>query len=303
MLENTTTVRPDETRPHTLRDEDRSQMLMGTTPSRFVELWTGRRELRNWWWVLPLAALIHIQTIAAWDRPKWLGAIPVRVRLRSGDRISCRADEILQIIETYISGDYDIPAIKFREVRTILDVGANIGVSTIWFSQRCPMARIFCVEPSSETGARLLRNIHRNALGNRVTVLPIAVGTGSHPVYLVFGENSGLSHTDAQPQDGSEMVWSTDLSTVLELVGGHVDIMKIDCEGAEYEIILGADTQALSQIDNIVGEYHGSDPIAHTKLFSHLENAGFEVSQTFQEPWGVGIFSAVRVPDTFVGNA
>ena len=50
------------------------------------------------------------------------------------------------------------------------------------------------------------------------------------------------------------MVWSADLKTIIEIVGGHVDVMKLDCEGAEYNIVLGAESQTLSQIDNIVGE-------------------------------------------------
>ena len=91
-------------------------------------------------------------------------------------------------------------------------------------------------------------------------------------------------------------MWSADLKTILDIVGGHVDVMKIDCEGGEYDIILGADDDSLSQIENIVGEYHGSDPTEHANLFSRLEKAGFKVSHepSFQE-FGGGIFSAVRV--------
>ena len=278
----------------TMNDPDRG--FTWPTASRFTEIWNGRREIRNWWWVFPIAVLVHAKMVIGWDRPRSLGKVPIRLTLRSGHRISCRANEIFQIVEVFISGDYENSEISFPEVRTVLDVGANIGVATIWFSERCPLARIFAVEPSSEASARLLRNINRNGLGNRVSVLTVALGEGGRPLYLVFGEHSGVSHTDTEPHDGSQMVWSADLKTILEIVGGHVDVMKLDCEGAEYDIILGADNHTLSQIDNIVGEYHGPDLSAHASLFSRLEEAGFKVSHQgpSQPSLEVGTFSAVR---------
>ncbi len=270
--------------------------LTWPTASRFKDIWKGRREIRNWWFVFPIAALVHAQMVRGRDWPKGFGNIPVRLTLRSGHRISCRANEVFQIVEVFISGDYENPEIPYSRARTILDVGANIGVSTIWFSEHCPFARIFAVEPSSETSARLLQNIERNGLGNRVSVLNVALGKGGQPLYLVFGEHSGLAHTDTEPHEGSQMVWSADLRTVLEIVGGHVDVMKIDCEGAEYEIILGADDRTLSQIDSIVGEYHGPNMSDHASLFSRLEEAGFKVSHEgpSQPSIEVGMFSAVR---------
>lgn len=126
---------------------------------------------------------------------------------------------------------------------------------------------------------------------------PWPLGGGGRPLYLVFGEHSGLSRTESEPHDGSQVVWSAHLKTVLEIAGGHVDVMKLDCEGAEYDIVLGADSQTLSQIDNIVGEYHGADLSAHASLFSRLEDAGFKVSHrgSSQPSLEIGTFSAVRI--------
>lgn len=278
--------------------EDRDPGLTRPTAERFSELWKGRREIRNWWWVFPIAALVHIRLVVGWSRPRSLGKVPVRLTLRSGNRVWCRADEIFQIVEVFISGDYNNPEISYREAHTVLDVGANIGVSTIWFSEQCPMARIFAIEPGSETSARLLRNINRNGLENRATVLTLALGEGARPLHLIFGEHSGLSHTDVESHEDGQIVWSVDLKTILEIIGGRVNVMKLDCEGGEYDIILGADDHSLSQIDNIVGEYHGFDYGAHTNLFSRLEGAGFKVSHqsSHQTLHGGGIFSAVRAP-------
>jgi len=282
---------------NSLKMNDPDRVFTWPTTSRFTEIWKGRREIRNWWWVFPIAALIHAQMVAGWDRPRCFGKAPLRVTLRSGHRISCRANEIFQIVEVFIASDYEDPEISYPEARTVLDVGANIGVATIWFSEHCPLARIFAIEPSSETSERLLRNINSNGLGDRVTVLTVAMGEGGRALHLVFGEHSGHSHTDSEPHHDSQIVWSADLKVILEIVGGHVDVMKLDCEGAEYGIVLGANSQTLSQIDNIVGEYHGPDLSAQARLFSHLEDAGFRVSHQgpSQPTVEVGTFSAVRV--------
>ena len=123
------------------------------TASRLREIWKGRHDIRNWWWVLPIAVLVHAKIVVGWERPQSLGKVPIRIRLRSGCRISCRANEIFQIVEVFISSNYENPEISYLEAHTVLDVGANIGVATIWFSERCPLARIFAIEPSSETVA------------------------------------------------------------------------------------------------------------------------------------------------------
>ncbi len=264
--------------------------------TRLTGIWGDRREIRNWWWVLPVAALVHAQMAAGTKHPKFLGKIPIHLKLRGGLQVACRANEIFQIIEVFILGDYENPNVPYQDVATVLDVGANIGVSTIWFSRKCPRARIFAVEPSSETSARLLRNVNRNGLGDRVTVLTLALGESSRSVHLVFAEHSGLSHTAAEPHEGSETVWSADLRTILGMVGGHLDLMKLDCEGAEYGIVLGADDETLSRIDNIVGEYHGSDLSVQARFFARLTEAGFAVSHHWSSDPSVevGIFSAIR---------
>lgn len=104
-------------------------------------IWSRRREIRNWWWVLPLAALLRPSRIAGWGRPKFLGRIPIRVNLRSGLKISCRVNEYFQIIEVFLFRDYEHPAIPYATALTVLDVGANIGVATSWFSEVCPRPR------------------------------------------------------------------------------------------------------------------------------------------------------------------
>jgi FkbM family methyltransferase len=202
----------------------------------------------------------------------------MRVHLRSGLRISCRVNEFFQIIEVFLFRDYEHPDIPYVNSQKVLDIGANIGVATLWFSQVCPEARIFAFEPSIPSTTCLLKHVSRNSLTNRVTVATLAGGRQGNPLILVTGESSELSYTTSESREAGEVVWAADLKTMLAIVGASVDVMKLDCEGAEYDLILEASDDDLSQVANIVGEYHPIDVETRSRFFSRLEESGFVVS-------------------------
>ena len=75
----------------------------------------------------------------------------------------------------------------------------------------------------------------------------------------------------------------------------RVDVLKLDCEGAEFDILLGAPTDLLERVELVIGEYHrfgGRDPKA---LRDRLEAAGYSFSSEPhpREPL-LGLFTAVR---------
>jgi FkbM family methyltransferase len=187
-------------------------------------------------------------------------------------------NEYFQIIEVFLFRDYEHPAIPYATALTVLDVGANIGVATSWFSEVCPKAQIFAFEPSIHATSCFLKNVSRNGITDRVTVATLAAGSPGKSLFLIAGESSELSYTAEDVRDGGEAVWSVDLKTMLAIVGVPVDVMKLDCEGAEYELILEADNDTLSQVANIVGEYHPVDVETRSRFFSRLEEVGFVVT-------------------------
>jgi len=60
---------------------------------------------------------------------------------------------------------------------------------------------------------------------------------------------------------------------------GKVDLLKLDCEGAEYEILIGGSFSVLAKIDRIIMEYHDLDASHnHHRLISFLQDGGYHVS-------------------------
>lgn len=115
--------------------------------------------------------------------------------------------------------------------RHAIDVGANVG---LWARDLCSQfQRVTAFEPVAEFGACLARNVPQDNL----RVEPVALGAreGTCSMVRVPG-NGGHTHVDPDSEAGD-----TQVRTLDSYLFDHVDYIKIDCEGAEYEVILGAE--------------------------------------------------------------
>ena len=141
--------------------------------------------------------------------------------------------------------------IKMRELlrpgMTFLDVGANIGLHTIVASHCVREAgNVISIEPQKEVFKQLVKNIELNNFEN-VTQLNCALGKEKSEMRLfhVNEQNSGMA-TLAPERDGVthnyEIVEVNRLSDVIsDLKIGYIDAVKIDVEGAEFEVLKGAE--------------------------------------------------------------
>jgi len=128
-----------------------------------------------------------------------------------------------------------------------LDVGANVGIFSLFAAKVFPSARIFAFEPAAKTFKLLARNIWLNDAQN-VTPVRSALGSssGQAKMHVNVAGKDGLntlgvpSHPDCELA-GTEIVPITTLDEFLA-VGtiARVDVMKVDAEGAELFIMEGA---------------------------------------------------------------
>ena len=128
---------------------------------------------------------------------------------------------------------------------TFLDIGANIGLhANIAASLVGENGRVIAVEPQSKARKLLEENIALNHYSN-IDVVSCALGreSGSGNIYLVNSGNDGegtLVPKDKNSVYSSESVRIKPLDTLLdEMDIRHVDIVKIDVEGAEMEVFRG----------------------------------------------------------------
>lgn len=138
--------------------------------------------------------------------------------------------------ETFGNEVYELPH-GFRP-RTILDLGANIGASVLWFHRHFPDAEIHAVEADRRSLEKLRRNV---ASLPRVTVHHVAVAgdSGDRTFYEAQrGWESSLVAAAARGGEASTVTALTLPALIRECVSGErVDLLKIDVEGAEWEIL------------------------------------------------------------------
>lgn len=182
---------------------------------------------------------------------------PVEYRLRGGARmIDGSGDLTGTLAVVFVRREYG----DVEKFQTIVDVGANVGSFAIYAALSSPDAHIYCFEPEQSNYGRLQRNIDVNSLEQRVAVFQCAVASTSGPRDLAIGES--LLNTFHMASPGTE-VQTVDCLTLRDILSNHrldrIDLLKMNCEGAEYEILESCTSCEFDRIANIRLEYHNLD--------------------------------------------
>jgi len=245
------------------------------TASRFT------REIRNWYSAGLLAALVLPSRVPPQRglSNTWFGRRVVRFHLREGYRVECRLQDSAPVMDVSVKGDYDLlSGIDWNSIRTIIDVGAHVGSFTVWASHRAIHAQVVAVEPNPEVWPFLVANVNRNDLRERVLALQLAVGEREGSAFIAVNEQSGEARVVPGDDGSRPMVRVTTLrNLMLDETLSAVDLVKLDCEGAEYGILLSAPTEVLQRINALVCEYHPVVGHHVSELVGVLKDAGFQV--------------------------
>lgn len=136
----------------------------------------------------------------------------------------------------------------------IIDCGANIGLSVVYFKSLYPQSTIIAYEPDEANIALLNKNIEANNF-DKVTIKKEAVWTKNEKLYFKsIGSQGSQISTEGLQQEHTVEVNAIRLSEVLQ--SQPVDFLKIDIEGAEYDVMKDC-ANSLSTVKNIFVEYHG----------------------------------------------
>ena len=158
----------------------------------------------------------------------------------------------------------------------IIDCGANIGLSVVYFKSLYPQSTIIAYEPDVANIELLGKNIQANHFEN-VTIKKEAIWTKNEKLYFksIGSQGSQIASDGLQKHDTVE-VNAIRLAEVLEATA--VDFLKIDIEGAEYEVMKDC-ASSLSNVKNIFVEYHGkvSETQKLTAILNILQDNGFSV--------------------------
>ena len=177
----------------------------------------------------------------------------------------------------------DAPYLRYARVNqgaNVIDIGAYIGDFSLFMAHKFG-ARVVSAEPTDENRAIFESNVLRNNLSDRITVVPYAVSGGA-PVALNVETNGTEVHASAYSYEGGERR-EVPACTLIDLLDRFdpepVDLVKIDCEGCEFDILETMNDAVLNRIGALVFEHH-SIPDSESRLDhakGKLQDAGFRV--------------------------
>lgn len=207
------------------------------------------------------------------DEVTWL-------KLRNGLEIESAPGALLVPLykEIVYKDDYRLRLDPLPPDAVVIDIGANLGMFSLHVAADHGAARVYAFEPFPESFALLTRNAERNRLA-AIQPIPLAIAgeagsrelhmQGRHGVHSLFGTAGDAVRI--------ECITLADAFARFDIQ--RCDFLKLDCEGAEYEILLATPSDVYARIQRIALEYH--DWITdhhHDELVARLTAEGFAVT-------------------------
>ncbi|MEZ5017644.1 MAG: FkbM family methyltransferase [Flavipsychrobacter sp.] len=157
------------------------------------------------------------------------------------------------------------------ETPLIIDCGANIGLSVLYFKRAYPGAKIIAFEPDVNNYELIKQNIESYNLSG-VELRKEAVWVKEETLkFKTMGSLGSMIVSGA-----SDDTYDVKAIRLKELLAQEVDMLKMDIEGAEYQVIKDVAPE-LKNVKNLFLEYHGtfSEMSKLSELFTLLTNSGF----------------------------
>ncbi len=206
------------------------------------------------------------------------------------------------INEVYKNADYSpVELSPMLQGGVFVDLGAQIGVFSVWASKQYQPSKLICVEPEAGNRALLAKNLARNNV--TATVEPSALWYHARGIHLkLHASNSGGHRT---VEDG--MV-NTETLTLAELLKGLnvVDYLKVDIEGAEVVLFTPENLALIKEkVRFIKMEVHLGYGVSKTEVSEKLASIGFtviDIPQPFPKRFQTAILEASPATTTTAGK-
>jgi FkbM family methyltransferase len=221
-----------------------------------------------------LPSRFRLSTDFALSRP--IGLVPKgqrnrlrEVRLRRDIKIHYRLNkgDLNSIREIWIEEAYRLPFADPSGI--LLDLGANIGMTSLWLAKTYSFTQVIAVEPDPNNAALVRQNFALNGIAGQV--LEAAVGPREMEARFESSESSNLGRLS---ENGSLVPMITVGSIVQKFGVSRFGLVKIDIEGGEQELFDGP-TEWLEQADAIIIEFHPTI-VDYPRLTRLVSSKGFK---------------------------
>jgi FkbM family methyltransferase len=197
--------------------------------------------------------------------------------------------------------EYKDPEFEIKPDDVVVDIGAHIGAFSVYAAKNAPKGEVYSYEPQKDNYKQLLKNKALNNLSN-IHTFNLAVADKKGSLDLFIGSDNGVNSIYQTDSTRKVEVQATTVNDIL----AHnrlceIDYLKIDAEGAEYNIILKMPAETLRKISRITMEFHDRlcPDHRHSELKNYLEKNGFKVT-IYSFPlvtrlFGTGVLMAKRL--------
>ena len=194
---------------------------------------------------------------------------------------TCSSDMVLIyeiLLKSKFKREYYFP--KEIKPKIIFDIGANIGITGIYLAKIFPESTIYSFEPLSENFEILKKNA-ANFKNLKVFNFGLGSESGNFKIFLSDDKTNFGGVSFKESVEGNLDYSNTECSLknindfVMEEGITSVDLIKIDTEGAEFEILTSLKKEYLDKTSWITGELHGNRDF---ELLNFLDSSGFSIS-------------------------
>lgn len=208
---------------------------------------------------------IKLKLISPLPLPGYLH--PIHLRNSKSDFISFR--------EIFFKKEYKLDLPATIKPTVIVDAGANIGLTSVYFANLYPDAKIICIEPDSENFKCVVKNV-----SNYKNIIPLnkALWQASEMLSL---SNKGFGDRGFMIEDGeNKTIEGISVHALMQEHNlHHIDILKIDIEGSEKEVFGEGYDSWLPKTKCLVIELHDRmKPGCSASVFSALGKYNFSMS-------------------------
>jgi FkbM family methyltransferase len=208
----------------------------------------------------------------------------IELRHRSGLRIRLRpnTDDLRIVRSNFVKKNYTKDFLPITKDSIVVDVGAHIGSFSISVARSAH--KVLAFEPEPTNYQMLKKNMEINHLDNMSTFeMAVSGMSGYQDIYTYPG---GSSADYSLYESGIMNVKMGRISTIsvddiIEREGlPRIDILKLDCEGAEHDILKNISFEAASKITGIAMEMHSAPPEVSIDIPLRLKELGFQVKRS-----------------------
>ena len=190
-------------------------------------------------------------------------------------------------VELLLDDCYQLQDLESEDISTVLDIGANVGLFAVAAKSFLGDVKIHAYEPNRMLEKYLVSQAQNFAFDFYLE----AVGGESGMVSL-HERRPGESVHSVTGSRGSGEIVQISLGEAVKRIGGRVDLLKMDCEGAEWAML--ERPEYFSGVRHLRLEYHLSDGRDHFTAYRLLEQIGFSVTDHQIAGTTYGLLSATK---------